>query len=69
MRHIFVSYCHEDADFVQILEGKVRDSGFSTWRDLDLGAGEDWRSEIDEGIKDALAVVVVMSPNARFRPM
>jgi HEAT repeat protein len=27
-------------------------------------AGQDWRSEIDDGIKDAIAVVVVMSPQS-----
>ena len=68
MPHIFVSYCREDADFAQILEGKIGESGFTTWRDLNLNAGDDWRAEIDEGIKDALAVVVVMSPNSRNSP-
>jgi HEAT repeat protein len=68
MRHIFVSYCHEDADFAQILDAKVREQGFSTWRDLNLSAGDDWRSEIDDGIKNALAVVVIMSPSARISP-
>ena len=64
MRHIFVSYCHEDAAFAQTLEEKIREARFNTWRDLDLNAGDNWRTEIDEGIKDALAVIVVMSPHS-----
>ena len=68
MRHIFVSYCHEDADFAQILEGKLREAGLLTVRDLQLNAGDDWRSEIDEGIRGASAVIVVMSPSARISP-
>jgi HEAT repeat protein len=65
MRHIFVSYCHEDADFAQILEGKIRESGFAIWRDLNLIAGGDWRAEIDGGIQDALAMVVILSAASR----
>jgi HEAT repeat protein len=68
MRHIFLSYCHDDADFAQILDAKVHEAGFSTWRDLNLSAGDNWRSGIDDGIKDALAVVVIMSPSARLSP-
>jgi HEAT repeat protein len=64
MRHVFVSYCREDADFAQIVEQKIKGAEFTTWRDLDVCAGEDWRSEIDGGIKDAVAVLVVMSPQS-----
>jgi len=64
MRHVFISYCREDADFAQAVEGKIKAAQFTTWRDLDVHAGGDWRSEIDDGIKDAMAVVVVMSPQS-----
>jgi HEAT repeat protein len=64
MRHVFISYCREDSDFAQILEEKIKAAEFTTWRDLDVRAGWDWRSEIDDGIKDAVAVVVVMSPQS-----
>jgi HEAT repeat protein len=68
MRHIFVSYCHNDSDFAEILEGKIREWGFLTWRDRSLHAGDNWRKEIDRGLKDAMAVVAVMSPQARNSP-
>ncbi len=64
MRHVFISYCRKDADFAQIVEQNIKAAGLTTWRDLDVHAGGDWRSEIDDGIKDALAVVVLMSPES-----
>lgn len=66
MHHIFLSYCREDADFAQILEQKIAEAGFATWRDINLSAGDDWRVEIDDGIKRAVAVVVIMSPASRI---
>jgi HEAT repeat protein len=70
MPHVFVSYCHSDpdADFAHILDAEVRKAGFTTWRDLNLNAGENWREGIDDGIKDAMAVIVIMSPNSRVSP-
>ena len=64
MRHVFISYCHEDADFAHALEAEVKRGDFRTWRDLSLNAGDDWRAEIDAGIREALAVVVIFSPAA-----
>ena len=38
----------------------------TAWIDTDrLDAGVDWRQEIDESIKTALAVIAIMSPEAR----
>jgi HEAT repeat protein len=64
MRHVFISYCHDDADFAQILKEQINNAGFVTWKDLDLRAGDNWRSEIDDAIKAALAVILVISPPA-----
>jgi HEAT repeat protein len=68
MAHVFVSYSHEDADFAQVLGGKLRDAGLSVRMDFDLGAGENWRVEIDADLRDAFAVVVVMSATANVSP-
>ncbi len=62
MRHVFLSYCREDLDFAHDLENRLTLNGFTTWRDRILTAGDDWRAEIDFGIRDALAVIVVLSP-------
>src|SRR5436309_3404779 len=65
--HIFISYRHEtDSDFAEILIHNIEKAGFDTWVDTDkLHAGEDWGAEIDEAIKEALALIVIMSPKAK----
>ncbi len=65
MRHVFLSYCHEDSDFAQIVRGELSRAGLATWNDVDLQAGMHWPSEIDGAMREAMAVVVVLSPDAR----
>ena len=66
MHHIFISYHHGDGDFAEVLINRIEKAGFETWVDNDrLHAGEDWRAEIDQAIKAALALMVIMTPEAR----
>jgi HEAT repeat protein len=66
MRHIFISYNHDDGDFAEILSRRFAKVGLDTWMDTDrLRAGEDWRAEIDQAIKEAAALIVVMTPKAK----
>jgi HEAT repeat protein len=65
MRHVFLSYCHEDADFVRVVEDHLSESGFSVWKDLDLRAGDNWHAEIEGAIRSALAVIVVLSESGQ----
>lgn len=66
MKHIFLSYHRSDASFAAVLRGRIEAAGYGTWIDTSrLRAGDDWRVEIDQGIKDALAVIVVMTPKAK----
>lgn len=65
-KHVFISYKHEDSDFAEILRNRVEKAGFKTWVDTDgLPAGEDWRAEIDQAIKGAFALIVIMTPEAK----
>jgi HEAT repeat protein len=66
MRHVFISYHHDDGDFAENLISRIERVGLETWVDNDhLHAGEDWRTEIDQAIKDAYALIVIMTPEAR----
>ncbi len=66
MVHIFISYSHEDSDFAEILKGKLEEKKFEVWTDESrLTAGEDWREGIDQAIREALALIVVMTPTAK----
>ena len=66
MKQVFISYQHDDGDFADVLIQKVQEAGFSTWIDNDqLKAGTDWREGIDHAIKEACALIVIMSPAAK----
>ncbi len=65
-KHVFISYKHEDGDFAQVLIYKIQEAGFETWVDNDrLHVGEDWRAGIDTAIKNAVALIVIMTPEAK----
>ncbi len=65
-KYVFISYQHEDGDFAQILIYKIQEAGFEIWVDSDrLHAGEDWRTGIDAAIKNAIALIVIMTPEAK----
>jgi hypothetical protein len=67
MKHIFISYKKpEDGDFADSVVNKIEKACFSPWIDNDrLEAGEDWRRDIDQAIKESSALIVIMSPEAR----
>ena len=63
--HIFISYSREDSDFAEDLKEKLEAADFEVWTDKSrLIPGEDWRESIDQAIRDALALIVVMTPTA-----
>jgi hypothetical protein len=64
-KHIFVSYAREDRRFVQRLTRSLRESGRIPWQDLrDLRGGDPWQVTIDEALRKAEALIVVISPKA-----
>jgi TIR domain-containing protein len=63
---IFISHDHDDADFAELLKLKLEKSGLASWIDTErLKIGQDWREEIDQGIENSLAVIAIMTPDAR----
>ncbi|MBZ0267044.1 toll/interleukin-1 receptor domain-containing protein [bacterium] len=65
MSHVFVSYSHDDDEFVSEIEQLLEESGYDAWTDHDLLAGENWKRRIDEAIESAFALVVFMTPAAK----
>jgi hypothetical protein len=65
MSHVFVSYSRKDAEFVEMLRQRLRDANFEVWTDSGVRPGNDWRTEIDDAIRDAFVVLVVVTPAAR----
>lgn len=63
---IFISHDHENADFAELLKLRLEKEGLSSWIDSErLKIGQDWREEIDSGIENSLAIIVLMTPDAR----
>jgi TIR domain-containing protein/FHA domain-containing protein len=65
MSHIFVSYSRKDVEFVEMLREKLREANFEVWTDSGVRPGNDWRTEIDDAIRGAFVVLVVVTPAAR----
>ena len=62
----FISHAREDGDFAELLKLNLERKGHSGWIDTDrLMPGIEWREEIDKTIKDCIAVMAIMSPEAR----
>jgi hypothetical protein len=65
-KHVFVSYKHEETEFASMLIHQLTAAGFKIWIDTEqLRAGENWREAINDAIKDAFALVLVISPDAQ----
>lgn len=63
---VFISHDHDDADFAELLKLKLEKSSLNSWIDTErLKIGQDWREEIDQGIENSLAIIVIMTPEAR----
>lgn len=62
--HIFVSYAHEDVDFVRRLANCLTAKGLTVWWDFSLIVGSPFRDEIASKIDTARAVIVVWSKHS-----
>ncbi len=64
--HVFISYKHEEQDFVEMLIRQLQAAGFPVWVDTEqLRAGENWRESINYAIKESFALILVISPEAK----
>ena len=64
MSHIFISYGHEDLEFVQTLVQAFNDRGRPTWHDHRIRTSRRWFHELTMAIKESYAMIVVMSLHA-----
>lgn len=65
MSHFFVSYSHNDRDFVEELDEQIEETELSLWIDRrQLKAGEEWRKAIDNAISNSDGVIVVISQDS-----
>ena len=62
---VFVSYSSEDSVFAELVKMKLNEAKMDVWLDQDkLDAGEEWRNEIDLGINESQAIILILSPKS-----
>ena len=66
MGHVFISYDSADGDFVIDVIRQLEDTGLRVWSEhSQLRAEGEWRESTDDAIRQAFALVVVLTPKAR----
>lgn len=62
---IFISYASEDRDEVKVLYKKLLAEGYQPWMDVEnIYPGENWRSAIEKGIRNADFFLFCLSDNS-----
>lgn len=63
--HFFISYAHEDKDYVMHLASDLQRHGFDVWRDDDrLNYGKVWQRQVENAIRTCKGLFAVMTLNA-----
>jgi hypothetical protein len=64
---LFYSYSHKDEDLRKELEDHLsllrRQGVISGWHDRMIGAGEEWRGELDKNMDEAQIILLLISPS------
>lgn len=60
-KKVFISYSRQDIDYIQSLVEALRLQGFVVWFDKNIISGTDWDDTIEAEIKQADAIVLVLS--------
>jgi tetratricopeptide (TPR) repeat protein len=65
MADLFISYSHKDSALRKELEKSLRrleqQNAISTWYDRQIGAGEEWRTDIDRHLESARVILLLIS--------
>ncbi len=64
MAHIFISYSHDDIEYVRKLASHLQEEGFETWVDMRLDYGSRWPHELQEKLDGCDAFILIMSPRS-----
>jgi hypothetical protein len=66
-KHVFLSYCRDNAAEVARLRQDLIAAGEAVWWDQDIKPGQDWKFAIRSAIKNAYAVVLCLSAESGAR--
>jgi hypothetical protein len=60
--HAFISYSREDQEYVDQLVTLLRDRGAEVWLDRETDYGARWANVVEQQVRSAAVVIVVMTP-------
>lgn len=64
--HVFLSYSRDDVSIMIRIREELESKGIRAWTDEGLIPGtESWKRDIEKAIRDALGIVVILSPSAK----
>lgn len=64
MKNIFISFSQRDNRYMTTMRENLIRIGYKPWIDPKPRPGQDWRFEIDDAIRGADALLVIVSPSA-----
>lgn len=64
MKQIFISFSQRDTRYMSTMRENLIRIGYKPWIDPKPRPGQDWRFEIDDAIRAADALLVIVSPSA-----
>ena len=62
--YIFVSYAHEDSEFVYPELQRFKDQGFNIWYDEGISPGASWHEELAESILNCDLFIILVTPRS-----
>lgn len=66
MKHIFLSYAHDDLTLMRRVRKDLRAEGFTVWTDEYLIPGTpNWKQQVENALDTASCVVTIFTPNAK----
>jgi hypothetical protein len=60
-KHVFLSYCHDNADEVQSLYSDLKEAGITLWWDKDIKVGQNINTEIRQAMRRSYVVMFCFS--------
>lgn len=65
-KNVFISYAHEDQEFVRDLAEDLKKCGAKVWLDLEIRVGgESWPKQLEEALRAADEFLLVVSPDSQ----
>jgi hypothetical protein len=59
---VFLSYAAADKKVAEKLKGELGKSGLSVWSDSDMTAGTEWRLRIEDAVRSASHILLLVGP-------